>query len=403
MFAIPFPVLTPPFPPVAAILVRPCSRVHMWPWVSGSCTSVPLAFLFALGPWISCQPSLHTTSDLLSATNVYPGFHPRIANQSESFVILVKSGIRNQEQRQAIRETWGQEVRPIFVLGYSTDAQVMAATVTERQEYGDLVMGSFEDNYYNLTLKSVFTLSWMRQHHPDKWLLTADDDVIVNVHILRQFNSRVTQSQSAEAIGTAGHESYGSREEIFCMLNQQTEPIRDPSNKWSVSEEVFAAPFYPHYCSGPAVLFAPTVFDRLLHACLDPGTEPKLWLEDIYVTGIAAEAANVTRVNSKSINTILYVDDCQTEQLIRLVAGGQYRVTELRSLWITMQHLRPIAGSDTLFRCRQVALVTKILAFFVLAAIASALFIAVLRFKPTNNRFFRPCKRLTRVFHSRHV
>lgn len=301
--------------------------------------AIRAAFLFAvvLMPVVMSQREPFTAADLQSASHVFHDLEPCISNHSGPLVIIVKNSIQNREQRRAIRETWAGEsisrygLKTIFVVGYSSDPILMSSIVDEETEYGDLVMGNFQDDYYNLTLKTVFTLSWVQHHHPNKWLLYVDDDVIVNLRNLYQFVRQATEKEGEEQ----EEEEEGEEAEvrIYCYSLENSLVIRDTRNKWYVSQSAYPNARYPDYCTGLATLMPSAAVSRLLRSCLHQGTQPKLWIDDAFVTGIAASAANVSIVSSPAFDPAVAESSCPQPDFARLIAAGQWQPQDMRDMW----------------------------------------------------------------------
>jgi hypothetical protein len=100
---------------------------------------------------------------------------------------MVPSAVRNFEQRQAIRSTWGNVsnipttvVR--FLLGKSTNTTHQSLAATENQLYKDIVFEDIVETYENLTLKSIAMLRWTSLNcHRIQYLLKIDDDMFLNL------------------------------------------------------------------------------------------------------------------------------------------------------------------------------------------------------------------------------
>ena len=71
----------------------------------------------------------------------------------------------------------------------------------------------------------------------------------------------------------------------------------------------------------------------LSKASLDSRVQPKLWLDDPFLTGICASAANVTVEDSPLFNPFLSSSFCQKEIFDHMIAAGGYEAREMRNLW----------------------------------------------------------------------
>ncbi|UJR11170.1 hypothetical protein I4U23_015351 [Adineta vaga] len=171
--------------------------------------------------------------------------------------IAIKSSTKNFHQRQLVRQTWLPEVLQyhipyVFVLRSTDDGELLDKLLKEDKQYHDLIMGKFVDDYYNLTLKSIFTLTWTKFYCPTRWLLYTDDDAIINIENIVRFITSIDDL---------------SNPNLFC---------HKCSRKWYVP---------------------PNTLHLLQKISTDNETKPKLWLEDVFVTGITAQAAGIKAIS----------------------------------------------------------------------------------------------------------
>nr|CAD7577939.1 unnamed protein product [Timema californicum] len=159
-------------------------------------------------------------------------------DSNHRLLIMVASAPSNTEQRQAIRETWGQanfEIRIIFFMGRSSDGandvrdrecangsnewtsvswsepvglviveqpvfglsyqgsknwsidDEEAERLLESAQHGDIVVEDFIDTHENLTLKTLFMLKWTFKHcnQFSYWVKTSDDVLLNTKGILK--------------------------------------------------------------------------------------------------------------------------------------------------------------------------------------------------------------------------
>lgn len=217
--------------------------------------------------------------------SLYPINKPRLCDGREpvSVLIMVVTAPNNSEARGAIRRTWGTvaqrtDVHLVFVLGRPGQESVQSQLVDEDRLHRDIVQGNFLDAYYNLTVKSVLILKWASTYcKRARFVLKIDDDCFLHPpNLLKMLESR------KEDVA------------IFGRLWQKVKPIRDKSNKWSVPVEDFPGKEFPDYTGGPSYVMTGKAVARLYEAV---GEVRPLDLEDIYVTGLCAQKANVTRIN----------------------------------------------------------------------------------------------------------
>ncbi|XP_069188509.1 lactosylceramide 1,3-N-acetyl-beta-D-glucosaminyltransferase A [Procambarus clarkii] len=213
------------------------------------------------------------------------------------FVFLVHSRPDHFRQRQAIRATWGGykdlgggwAARTVFLLGQGSGGggevggessmggvEVERVVEQEAGRHGDLVVGSFTDHYHNLTYKHVMTLRWAAAHCANAiYLVKADDDAFIDVPALRALLDR-----------TFSHPP-PSRTLACNVLPAGTQPQR--SGKWAVSDTDYPWPEYPRYCAGLAYVATPDLADELARVA-QAGVATRIWVDDVWVTGLLAEA-----------------------------------------------------------------------------------------------------------------
>ncbi|CAF1115380.1 unnamed protein product [Adineta ricciae] len=201
--------------------------------------------------------------------------------------IAIKSAVNNLNQRELVRQTWLPEVIRyripyVFMLGSTNDEEMFEKLLVENRNYHDLIIGKFVDDYYNLTLKSIFTVTWASVHCSSRWLLYVDDDAIINIrNVIRFFNTK------KDVLNL----------NIFC--NKGVRQVhREVQNKWYVPESVWLDEKFPEFCYGSGYLIPSDVLTVLSSTLISNTTTPKLWLEDVFVTGIAAKAANIKIVST---------------------------------------------------------------------------------------------------------
>ncbi|XP_047999503.1 acetylgalactosaminyl-O-glycosyl-glycoprotein beta-1,3-N-acetylglucosaminyltransferase-like isoform X2 [Leguminivora glycinivorella] len=201
-------------------------------------------------------------------------------------VVLVPSAPAHARQRQAVRLTWGHagrraDVALAFVLG-APPPELRAALDREDALYGDIIEGRHVDSYGNLTLKTLSMLEWFATHCPlAARLLKADDDTFVNVEGVLRFAEAPARRGAARA--------------VWGKVWRAGRPVRNASSKFFVPAEEFPGAVYPAYANGPAYLVAGGAAGALLRAALG-----SRWLrmEDVLVTGVAAERARVRRADA---------------------------------------------------------------------------------------------------------
>ncbi|XP_060786735.1 beta-1,3-galactosyltransferase 4 [Neoarius graeffei] len=202
-------------------------------------------------------------------------------------VTFVTSAPAHKKARQAIRDTWGGEVRvqgyrvmTLFMVGQVSDPVLSQQLTNEAQEHGDLVQGRFLDSYANLTLKTLSMLAWARRFCPEaRFLAKVDDDVMFNPSALLQYINWGAPEKEPE-------ELYLGR------VHMRVPPDHNPASRHYFSKDAFSGTVFPDYCSGTAyVLSRPAVLKLSLAAAAVLLPKP-LPPEDVFI-GLCAHTAGI--------------------------------------------------------------------------------------------------------------
>lgn len=161
---------------------------------------------------------------------------------------FVISAPKNVQARCAIRETWGRQIKPIFILGLD-DESTMLHVMHEAQKYDDIIVEDFADNYYNLTVKVAFAMkNFIKFFEDAKYFLKVDDDIFLNVKNFQEF---LRQAPEDSIIG---------------RLMIHAKPIRSRNHKWFISESQYPESEFPPYVQGLAYII-PGLNIRKNHNC----------------------------------------------------------------------------------------------------------------------------------------
>ncbi|XP_054718029.1 beta-1,3-galactosyltransferase 5-like [Uloborus diversus] len=225
-----------------------------------------------------------------------PDFHFLINNkrcdgEKDVFLmVFVHSAPTNFRKRQVIRETWGSEsnlihdpMRVVFLLGTVADSEVQHRIQEENEIYHDIVQGTFEDSYRNLTYKHVMGLKWVTYFcRQARFVFKSDDDIFVDIFQLTSFLK--------DTFGQTG----GVANLIMCYLVHSPHVKRSQRSKWRVSFREYPFRKYPTYCSGWGVLMSPDVVFKLY---LLSSKVPYFWIDDVHITGTLASRLGISHVD----------------------------------------------------------------------------------------------------------
>ncbi|KAL1465619.1 hypothetical protein WDU94_005173 [Cyamophila willieti] len=205
-----------------------------------------------------------------------------------TLLIMVCSGLGHRALRDAIRETWGKSLPSnaslTFFVGRSNNKTLMDSLEEEQSMFQDIVQEDFIDSYNNLTIATLMMLKFVthRCSHV-KFVVKADDDIYFNVAKLF-----LLLTESPENFRLAGN------------LIREPGVYRSPSDKWYVPRYLYKEDTYPNFLSGPGYIMSYDVATTLYNTSLQL---PIFHLEDVFLTGICAEAAGIKRYSIAGVNS----------------------------------------------------------------------------------------------------
>ncbi|XP_069775722.1 beta-1,3-galactosyltransferase 9 [Narcine bancroftii] len=266
--------------------------------------------------------SIHAASLKARAPSLYRVVNPTACAGHPVFLLVwVVSKPAHQEQRQAIRATWGlagqvrgRRVRTLFALGLPATPQESQLIDQEAQRYGDVVQGRFADTYLNLTLKTLMVLRWATTYCPTaRFLLKSDDDVFINLPALVEHLS---------------HRDAAFQDLYLGRVHSNVPVDRDPSSLSYVSESAYPGRTFPPYCSGTAYVLSADVAHKVYVAAR---SMPLLNIEDVFV-GICAAKVGVfpTPTCRMSGSHRIYLHYCCYKHIF---SSHHMAPAELRVLW----------------------------------------------------------------------
>lgn len=150
-------------------------------------------------------------------------------------VCFVMSSPTNFVQRMAIRETWGADLKPLFVIAkhYSLANETVRLVSAESELYDDIILEDFIDVYMNLTVKTAFAMKhFLKYFRHSKYFLKTDDDAYLNVEELYRL---IAKSPSDSLIG---------------KVNLHFKPSRTRNNRCFVPPFLYDSDEFPTYLIG---------------------------------------------------------------------------------------------------------------------------------------------------------
>lgn len=221
---------------------------------------------------------------------------PHICKEKPFLLLAVKSLAPHFDRRQAIRESWGraglmanQTVATVFLLGNATAVDhhpdLSGMLRYESAQHHDILQWDYRDSFFNLTVKEVLFLDWMRTQCPDaKFIFKGDDDVFVNTLRILEFLKGLTGPKArnlfvGDVITNAG-------------------PHRDKKVKYFIPESMFVGT-YPPYAGGGGYLYSGDLAHRLHNVSQRVALYP---IDDVY-TGMCLRKMGLAPEKHKGFRT----------------------------------------------------------------------------------------------------
>jgi len=229
-------------------------------------------------------------------------------NCNNKILIVVYTAIHNFRYRQMIRMTWGNDrylrqlnATLLFVVGRFPNLKIQYRLEQEGRKYQDILQGDFFEDYFLLAYKSLTWLLWTKTKCSKiPWIVKTDDDMINNiwklgalVEALKDQTNTITCSTKTERV-----------------LREKTGTRID---KWVIPFEEWPDEFFPTNCWGVVYIMSAAVRNKLLKAFED-SNKGIFRVDDVFVTGMLAEKANVSHRDISDL--ITFYEDWDLEILL---------------------------------------------------------------------------------------
>lgn len=220
--------------------------------------------------------------------------------KSVKLLVLIHSSVTHFEFRQLIRKY--NKIKNsinIFLIGLLDDPGLQRLIEQESNQFGDIVQGSFQDSYHNLTLKHIMGLTWSLKYCSSaQMVLKMDDDVFVNYRLLDQLLKwRYPEYKSDPLVSRTNHKL------IAGYIQHKMKVIRNTTSRWYVSKSTYQHSIYPDFLSGWAYITTVEVISDLLDQI---ASHPLFWIDDVYITGILRQS--LPDIELESLNKFFNVD-----------------------------------------------------------------------------------------------
>ena len=247
----------------------------------------------------------------------------------QKMVILIYSAIKNSDKRISLRNTWAdsriankKRFTVVFLLGKTAEKSDQDLINAESEKYNDLVQGDFLDLYHNLPDKGLFGFQWVMDYCQNaRVVLKVDDDVFVDIFKLLD--------KYADETYESGYLGCQVREIGYSPISRE--------GRWALDEKYFPGQTYFNFrhCNGYFVMLSPDIVRKILE--LSAKTEPRLWLDDVYLFGLVPskiESLNLTQLWN---NLSAYEDDAMNcfgdVKRCHLFMGYTYNNKSFEKLW----------------------------------------------------------------------
>ncbi|KAK6059598.1 N-acetyllactosaminide 3-alpha-galactosyltransferase [Cooperia oncophora] len=178
----------------------------------------------------------------------------------------------------------------LFSVGMPNSLSDRTVIEEESALYDDILQFDFDDTYRNLTLKHLAELRYLHVCDENVVILKMDDDVGWDVQRVSEFVRNNLTSH-----------------ELYCSRRAGHKPFRNPKSKWVVTKDEWKETVYPPHCLGWFYLVPVSVVRKMLSVIyLQRFSVGKLFVEltidDIFITGVLRQAANVSITNMDTIS-----------------------------------------------------------------------------------------------------
>lgn len=211
-------------------------------------------------------------------------------------VFLVKSAVKNFNNRIAIRSSWGfekrfsdVEVRTVFLLGTLDDNEkdTNMRLNSENEKYKDIVQADFLDTYFNNTIKTMVGFRWAAKFCSNsKFYMFVDDDYYVSLkNVLRYLRNPTNYPKYLEDPIV----SLNKRDVDFELPDDVklytgfvfiSSPLRNTFSKWYITLDEYPYHMWPPYVTAGAYILSR---DSLLDMFYASYFTQHFRFDDIYV------------------------------------------------------------------------------------------------------------------------
>ncbi|XP_073410140.1 N-acetyllactosaminide beta-1,3-N-acetylglucosaminyltransferase 2 [Dendrobates tinctorius] len=253
--------------------------------------------------------------------------------KDKPFLLLaIKSLTPQFDRRQAIRESWGQEIKinnmtvvRVFLLGETPQEDnhpdLSGLIKYESEKYNDILLWNYKDTFFNLTLKEVLFLKWVSHSCTDvQFIFKGDDDVFVNTHQILDYLKMLSVEKAKDL--------------FVGDVIKDAGPHRDKKLKYYIPERLYEGS-YPPYAGGGGFLYSGNIALRLYNATNRVLLYP---IDDVY-TGMCLEKLGLAPEKHKGFKTF-DIDEKQKNNICsysNLILVHPRKPQEMIKIWSRLQ------------------------------------------------------------------
>lgn len=235
---------------------------------------------------------LPTSEDIAHVDLKFLKAPPLVRKQKNELFIGVFSTGNNFDRRMAVRRSWMQfeEVRSgnvtvRFFVGQHSNKQVNKEIWREALTYGDIQLMPFVDYYNLITIKTIAICIFGTEVVRPRYIMKTDDDTFVRVDEVLSVLKKTGKKKGL----------------LYGLIEFDSQPHRDPNDKWFISEQEWPHSSYPPWALGPGYIISKDIASFIVRGHFN--ADLKLFkLEDVSM-GIWIEEYK------KQNHTVHYISD----------------------------------------------------------------------------------------------
>ncbi|XP_060086552.1 N-acetyllactosaminide beta-1,3-N-acetylglucosaminyltransferase 2 [Heteronotia binoei] len=257
---------------------------------------------------------------------------PHKCKHKPFLLLAIKSLIPHFDRRQAIRESWGREVKSgdvtvvrVFLLGETPPEDhypnLSDMLRFESETHRDILLWNYRDTFFNLTLKEVLFLKWVSSTCPDaQFVFKGDDDVFVNTHQILDYLKSLTKDKAKDL--------------FIGDVIKDAGPHREKKLKYYIPESIYEGS-YPPYAGGGGFLYSGNLALRLTNASEQVLLYP---IDDVY-TGMCLQKLGLAPEKHKGFKTF-DIEEKQRDNICsytNLMLVHSRKPQEMIKIWTRLQ------------------------------------------------------------------